>query len=218
MSPEVLDTMATYTRSPGVAGHPATEVHHFRCGLRLVLVDPKGILLVDRGRPGCTIVRSVKISCSQNVANHGRRSRRTVFKGIAIHVRCHGSNCGELIALLADKTRLTRQRSLAEARNAKYDELVDIVEAEIDAGRPAVYRLAEIEGERAEVSRTLVDLDRQEAETDAQLGDLVGLVPSSTRVPPLAERDWSGAALEFHTVRVADAVALAGFPRAWRHG
>lgn len=48
----------------------------------------------------------------------------------------------ELIALLADKTRLTRQRSLAEARNAKYDELVDIVEAEIDAGRPAVYRLA----------------------------------------------------------------------------
>ncbi|MBF34786.1 MAG: transporter [Hyphomonadaceae bacterium] len=111
----------------------------------------------------------------------------------------------ELIVLLADKRRIARQRTLAEARDAKYDELVDIVEAEIDAGRPAVYRLAEIEGERAEVSRTLVDLDRQEAETDAQLGDLVGLVPSSTRVPPLAERDWSGAALEFHTVRVADA-------------
>ena len=110
----------------------------------------------------------------------------------------------ELIALLADKTRLTRQRSLAEARNAKYDELVDIVEAEIDAGRPAVYRLAEIESERAEVSRTLVDLDRQEAETDARLIDLVGLVPS-TGLPPLTERDWSGAALEFHTVRIADA-------------
>jgi outer membrane protein, heavy metal efflux system len=110
----------------------------------------------------------------------------------------------ELIALLADKTRLTRQRSLAEARNAKYDELVDIVEAEIDAGRPAVYRLAEIESERAEVSRTLVDLDRQEAETDARLIELVGLVPS-TGLPPLTERDWSGAALEFHTVRIADA-------------
>lgn len=110
----------------------------------------------------------------------------------------------ELIALLADKTRLTRQRSLAEARNAKYDELVDIVEAEIDAGRPAVYRLAEIESERAEVSRTLVDLDRQEAETDARLIELVGLVPS-TGLPPLTERDRSGAALEFHTVRIADA-------------
>ena len=110
----------------------------------------------------------------------------------------------ELIALLADKKRITQQRSLAEARNGKYDELVDVVEAEIDAGRPAVYRLAEIESERSDVSRTLVDLDRQEAETDAQLIELVGLVPS-TSVPPLAETNWSGAALEFHTVRVADA-------------
>ena len=110
----------------------------------------------------------------------------------------------ELIVLLADKRRIARQRTLAEARDAKYDELVDIVEAEIDAGRPAVYRLAEIESERAEVSRTLVDLDRQEAETDARLIELVGLVPS-TGLPPLTERDWSGAALEFHTVRIADA-------------
>jgi len=110
----------------------------------------------------------------------------------------------ELIALLADKRRLARQRTLAEAQNAKYDELVDIVEAEIDAGRPAVYRLAEIESERAEVSRTLVDLDQQEAETDALLIELVGLVPS-TSAPPLTEKDWSGTALEFHTVRVADA-------------
>ncbi|RIJ20792.1 transporter [Henriciella barbarensis] len=110
----------------------------------------------------------------------------------------------ELIALLADKRRITRQKTLAEARDAKYDELVDIVEAEIDAGRPAVYRLAEIESERAEVSRTLVDLDQQEAETDALLVELVGLVPS-TSAPPLNEKDWSGAALEFHNVRVADA-------------
>ena len=110
----------------------------------------------------------------------------------------------ELIVLLADKKRIAEQRTFAEARDAKYDELVDVVEAEIDAGRPAVYRLAEIEGERAEVSRTLVDLDQQEAETDAQLIELVGMVPS-TSVPVRTKRDWSGAALEFHTVRVADA-------------
>ena len=110
----------------------------------------------------------------------------------------------ELIALLAEKRRIAEQRIFAVARDTKYDELVDVVEAEIDAGRPAVYRLAEIESERAEVVRTLVDLDRQEAETDAQLGDLVGMVPSTT-LPPLVEKDWSGAALEFHTVRVADA-------------
>jgi outer membrane protein TolC len=110
----------------------------------------------------------------------------------------------ELIALLAEKDRIEAQRSLAEARNAKYDELTGVVEAEIDAGRPAVYRLAEIEGERAEVSRTLVDLDRQEAEADAQLNEYVGLVPS-TGMPPLNIREWSGAAREFHAVRVADA-------------
>ncbi|MAN73681.1 TolC family protein [Henriciella sp.] len=110
----------------------------------------------------------------------------------------------ELITLLAEKRRIAEQRTFADARNAKYDELTGVVEAEIDAGRPAVYRLAEIESERAEVARTLVDLDRQEAETDAQLGDLVGLVPS-TGVPALNETDWSGAALEFHAVRVADA-------------
>ena len=110
----------------------------------------------------------------------------------------------ELITLLAEKRRIAEQRTFADARNAKYDELTGVVEAEIDAGRPSVYRLAEIESERAEVARTLVDLDRQEAETDAQLGDLVGLVPS-TGVPALNETDWSGAALEFHAVRVADA-------------
>ena len=68
----------------------------------------------------------------------------------------------ELITLLAEKRRIAEQRTFADARNAKYDELTGVVEAEIDAGRPAVYRLAEIEGERAEVARTLVDLDRQE--------------------------------------------------------
>lgn len=110
----------------------------------------------------------------------------------------------ELITLLAEKRRIAEQRTFADARNAKYDELTGVVEAEIDAGRPAVYRLAEIEGERAEVARTLVDLDRQEAETHAQLNELVGLVPS-TGLPTLNETDWSGAALEFHAVRVADA-------------
>lgn len=110
----------------------------------------------------------------------------------------------ELIVLLAEKQRIEAQRILAEARNAKYDELTEVVEAEIDAGRPAVYRLAEIEGERAEVSRTLVDLERQDAEIDAQLLDLVGVVPT-TPIPPLQKEEWSGAALDFHAVRVADA-------------
>ncbi len=111
---------------------------------------------------------------------------------------------GELIALLHEKGRIARQREFAEARNAKYDELTDVVEAEIDAGRPAVFRLAEIEAERAGVSRVIVDLDRQQAEIDARLIDLVGLVPE-TPAPIAAPVDWSGDALDFHAVRVADA-------------
>lgn len=67
---------------------------------------------------------------------------------------------GELIALLHEKQRIERQRGLARQRAGKYDELAQVVETEIDAGRPAVFRLAEIEAERAGVARVLVDLDR----------------------------------------------------------
>lgn len=128
---------------------------------------------------------------------------------------------GELIALLHDKARIDRQRALAEARNAKYDELTDVVEAEINAGRPAVFRLAEIEAERAGVARELVDLDRQQAEIDARLIDLVGLVPE-TPAPIATPFDWSGDALNFHAVRVADAgirvadYLVDGAKAAWR--
>jgi outer membrane protein TolC len=128
---------------------------------------------------------------------------------------------GELIALLHEKVRIARQREFAEARNAKYDELTDVVEAEIDAGRPAVFRLAEIEAERAGVSRVIVDLDRQQAEIDARLINLVGLVPE-TPAPIATPVDWSGEALDFHAVRVADAgirvadYLVDGAKAAWR--
>lgn len=128
---------------------------------------------------------------------------------------------GELIALLHEKSRIARQRDLAEARGAKYDELTGVVEAEIHAGRPAVFRLAEIEAERAGVARALVDLGRQEADINARLIDLVGLAPA-TPPPPVTPVDWSGAALDFHAVRVADAAtqaasyAVDGAKAAWR--
>jgi outer membrane protein TolC len=110
---------------------------------------------------------------------------------------------GELIALLHEKKRISRQRDLARQRDKKYDELTDVVEAEIDAGRPAVFRLAEVDAERADVARVLVELDRQETEINARLVDLVGLVPA-TPAPPVSPIDWSGDAMAFQTVRVAD--------------
>lgn len=128
---------------------------------------------------------------------------------------------GELIALLHEKSRIARQRVLAGERNANYDELAQVAQSEIDAGRPAVFRLAEIEAERTGVSRVLIDLDRQEAEIDARLIDLVGFVPT-TPAPPVAPTDWSGDAMAFHTVRVADAglsvaeYSVDGAEAAWR--
>jgi len=118
---------------------------------------------------------------------------------------------GALIALLYEKQRIDRQRDLAHQRDEKYDELTGVVEAEIDAGRPAVFRLAEIEAERAGVARLLVDLDRQEAEIAARLIDLIGLDPA-TPPPPIAPMDWSGDAEAFYAVQVAEAgIRLAGF-------
>jgi len=113
---------------------------------------------------------------------------------------------GELIALLHEKQRTSVQRGLAEERRAKYNELTQVAELQIDAGRPALFRLAEIEGERAEVDRTLVDLNGQVAQIDARLIDMLGAVPD-TPPPTLAPIDWSGDAMAFHAARVADAGA-----------
>lgn len=111
---------------------------------------------------------------------------------------------GELIALLHEKQRTRLQRGLAEERNAKYDSLTQVAELELDAGRPALFRLAEIEGERAELDRTLVELSGEAEQIDARLIELLGAVPA-TPPPPVLPLDWSGEAMAFHAVRVADA-------------
>ena len=111
---------------------------------------------------------------------------------------------GELIALLHEQKRIARQRTLAQARHSKYDELTQVAESEIDAGRPALFRLAEIEGERVEVDRTLVELEGQKARIDARLIDLVGAVPT-TPAPPVRTIEWNGDVMAFHATRVAGA-------------
>ena len=110
----------------------------------------------------------------------------------------------ELISLLVHKRRIARQRALAGEQSALYDELARVVEAEIDAGRPAVFRLAEIEAERVGVARLLVGLDGEEGGIDARLVDLVGDVPT-TGPPPVESVAWTGDFGVFHAVRVAAA-------------
>lgn len=110
----------------------------------------------------------------------------------------------ELIALLYNKQRIAEQRALAEQRDAKYDQLIDAVEAAVQGGRSSVFRLPEIEAERAEVARTKVDLAAELAQVDARLEYLVGETPN-TRPPQHRVADWSGDAMAFYASRVADA-------------
>ncbi|MBL4596162.1 MAG: TolC family protein [Robiginitomaculum sp.] len=111
---------------------------------------------------------------------------------------------GELYTLLIEREKIAKLRELALAREVKYQELTEIIEIEINAGRPVVFRLAEADVERMEVARTLADLDGKEAAIHARFVDLVGLIPD-TPAPLVTPITWSQNALSFYAVRVADA-------------
>ena len=111
---------------------------------------------------------------------------------------------GQLLVYLIEKQSLETLRNLALARQSKYDELSDIIDIEINAGRPLVFRLAKVDVERTEVSRTLAQIDGQEAQIDAELINLLGFIPQ-TETPALSKTPWTGNALGFYAVRVADA-------------
>ncbi len=127
----------------------------------------------------------------------------------------------DLIVALVDQERVAALRALLGARDAKYDELAQIVETEINAGRPVLFRLAEIDVERSDLARALANLDAAAGRIDARLTDLVGGAVD-TPPPPVSLRAWSGEADAFHAVRVARAgvsVAETGIDRAeaaWR--
>lgn len=110
----------------------------------------------------------------------------------------------ELIALLHEKSRIDKQTAFAKQRDTKYDQLIDVVESEVGGGRSSVFRLAEIEAERAEVSRTLIDLEAQKIQVNSRFTYLVGISPETA--PPTQNADtWLGDAMDFHASRVADA-------------
>jgi len=94
---------------------------------------------------------------------------------------------GQLLVYLIEKQSLETLRNLALARQSKYDELSDIIDVE-----------------RTEVSRTLAQIDGQEAQIDAELINLLGFIPQ-TETPALSKTPWTGNALGFYAVRVADA-------------
>ncbi|MFK8029621.1 MAG: TolC family protein [Gammaproteobacteria bacterium] len=108
----------------------------------------------------------------------------------------------ELIIQLVELSRIDEQRQLAYQQNSKYEELSEVVKAEIDAGRPAVFRLAEIQARRADTLRTVAELDGEAALINASLIEKIGLVPNTT-VPSITTRQWNNDPQRFHAVRVA---------------
>lgn len=111
---------------------------------------------------------------------------------------------GQLLVYLIEKNGLQIQRDFATARQTKYDELAEIIDIEINAGRPLVFRLAQVDVERTDVSRTLATLDGREAQINAELINLLGFIPE-TDIPALPKTPWTGNVLGFYGVRVADA-------------
>lgn len=105
---------------------------------------------------------------------------------------------GQLLVL----DKVADQIVLLDARNAKYDELDEVYLAEVDAGSPSLFRLAEIEGERADLERTRVGLISERISAQARLRDLLGTVPDGIDITPELVV-WGGQANAFHTVRIA---------------
>ena len=139
-------------------------------------------------------IRQARLAIGQAQARQFDQKREQLFSAMR----------SELIALLYKKTRIKSQAVLAKQRDVKYDQLIDALESAVQGGRPSVFRLAEIETERVEVGRTLIDLDSQSAQVDARLIYLLGHIPLTS--PPALNTDrWSGDSMDFHASQVAEA-------------
>lgn len=109
-----------------------------------------------------------------------------------------------LISLLATSESLNEQIQLLSAREHKYRELEEVIQSEIDAGRPVVFRMADIELERADLARERALLESDLAQVKASLIDLVGKPVTPPPLPMIELAQWQGAASDFYTVLLAD--------------
>ena len=110
----------------------------------------------------------------------------------------------QLIIALVERHATYQQRQLTQARMVKYEELLDVSRAQIDAGKPVFFRLAQVESERAEVARELAQLDGKLARIDVQLIDLVGDAPDTHPPQPVSAKTLPPPS-DYHAVRIAKA-------------
>ncbi len=109
----------------------------------------------------------------------------------------------KLISLLAEQSALNEQLILLTARISKYDELEGVIQSEIDAGRPVVFRIADIEIERADIAREKASIDAALVGVRAGIEELVS-VAAVTPAPEVMQASWGGSAGAFYPVRLAD--------------
>lgn len=116
----------------------------------------------------------------------------------------------ELIALLAQKERIVTQLALLREQDAKYAELINVIASEIEAGRAVVYRLPQIDVERANSSARVAQLESEAIGVAARLVDLVGF-DAATIPPNQTLIQWDGNPRSFYSVQLADAgIEVAG--------
>ena len=132
------------------------------------------------------------------------RARRGAAQSDAMEALRFAQLRAELIIALVEKRRISEQVSLLREQDALYAELFRIVQSEIAAGRPALFRLAEVDLKRAELARSLAELEGEIAGVNARLVDLVGEAGDASP-PSLEPAPWAGAADAFHAVRVTQA-------------
>ena len=135
-------------------------------------------------------------------AARSEQARRRAARNDALEALQFARMRAELIVALVERRRIAEQASLLRRQDSLYGEMERIVQGEIAAGRPVLFRLAGIDLQRSEVDRTLADLEGEKAEAEARLRDLVG---GAVHLPPprLEPLAWSGSADAFHAVRVA---------------
>jgi len=108
----------------------------------------------------------------------------------------------ELISLLHERERIEQQGELAHQREKLYQELLQTIAAQVDAGQPVVYRLSQVALEDTGEDRVLADLTAAKSRVDARFIDLLGYVPD-TAPPDVVVANWSGDPTQFHAVRIA---------------
>ncbi len=162
------------------------------------------------------------LGVSQQIPNRSARAarsaqaERSAARNEALEAMQFARMRSELMVALVGRRRIAEELALLHRQDSLYDELEQIVGGEIAAGRPVLFRLAEIDLQRAEIARSLADLQAEEADVDARLADLVGGA-GEVSLPPIEPMVWPGNPDAFHVVRVAEAeiaVAEAGVDKA----